>query len=231
MFWSFPKEDLDFDSGEIYLNFISVLLAQSRPPPPASRPAAPAPAASKPSIAVVTNPEVVGIQVETIEVETIESLFAPPSFHHQPNLSYYELETCALHLSLQLKVLERMGWTLLFWQPSDIRIVNKQFYLLVNLQQVVPLHKPDPFYLKLRVPFIFDAEVVAPELLQLTEIPCIIPRSASYYSLGLLCCRLWIGDGVGTGGKSLADLNGTRLDYFIQRCMVADPKQRVCQFV
>ena len=217
MFWSFPKEDLDFDSGEIYLNFISVLLAQSRP----AAPAAPAPA-SRPSIELVTNPEVVGI-----EVETIEPLFAPPSFHHQPNLSYYELETCALHLSLQLKVLERMGWTLLFWQPSDIRIVNKQFYLLVNLQQVVPLHKPDPFYLKLRVPFIFDAEVVAPELLQLTEIPCIIPRSASYYSLGLLCCRLWIGD----GGKSLADLNGTRLDYFIQRCMVADPKQRVCQFV
>jgi hypothetical protein len=219
MFWSFPKEDLDFDSGEIYLNFISVLLAQSRP--------APAPA-SRPSIAVVTNPEVVGI-----EVETIESFFAPPSFqHHQPNLSYYELETCALHLSLQLKVLERMGWTLLFWQPSDIRIVNKQFYLLVNLQQVVPLHKPDPFYLKLRVPFIFDAEVVAPELLQLTEIPCMIARSASYYSLGLLCCRLWVGgDGVGSGGKSLADLNGTRLDYFIQRCMVAVPKQRVCQFV
>jgi len=131
-------------------------------------------------------------------------------------LDYDQLETMAYHLTLQLHFLEEQGMTLLFWRPQDILVVGDgKMYLLANLSQLVPLSEKEPDKLVLKYPAIypFPAECCAPELLTLTELPFITHKNASYYSLGLLCLH----------HLSLEELQGTKLFYFIERCL----KERV----
>ena len=134
-------------------------------------------------------------------------------------LDYDQLETMAYHLTLQLQFLEEQGMTLLFWRPQDILVVDGKMYLLANLSQLVPLSEKEPDKLVLKYPAIypFPAECCAPELLSLTELPFITHKNASYYSLGLLCLH----------HLSLEELQGTKLFYFIERCL----KERVLLYL
>jgi len=136
-----------------------------------------------------------------------------------PQLDYDQLETMAYHLTLQLQFLEEQGMTLLFWRPQDILVVDGKMYLLANLSQLVPLSEKEPDKLVLKYPAIypFPAECCAPELLSLTELPFITHKNASYYSLGLLCLH----------HLSLEELQGTKLFYFIERCL----KERILLYL
>jgi len=151
--------------------------------------------------------------------------FAPTSFAPlTPPLDYPALEQLAFQLTLQLQVMEAHGFTLLFWQPSDILQMNSDsqtIYLLANLSQMVPLHEKDPTQLVLVYPTVYPlpAAYCAPELLKMAALPFRTHRSASYYSLALLCLRL--------GQLSLAKLEGTKLFYFLERCLKAEPSERM----
>jgi hypothetical protein len=154
--------------------------------------------------------------------------FAPTSFAPlTPPLDYPALEQLAFQLTLQLQVMEAHGFTLLFWQPSDIlqinstQMNNETIYLLANLSQMVPLHEKDPTQLVLVYPTVYPlpAAYCAPELLKMAALPFRTHRSASYYSLALLCLRL--------GQLSLAKLEGTKLFYFLERCLKAEPSERM----
>jgi hypothetical protein len=212
MFWSLPNNKLDFNHGEIenenaesniYTELFSLLLSNL--------------VVQKEQTSGTTPKLCTSAAGAGIKATTIESLVDRPSY------TYQDIETLAFHISLQLKVLERHGMTLLFWQPSDIIIIDNHFYFLANLQQLVPLRKEDSTKLVLRYPVIFNPELVAPELLQMQEIPFTTHRSASYYSLGRLCLHLW--------QKPLDAIQGTKLFYFIQRCLAPEPGQRICQVV
>ena len=156
--------------------------------------------------------------------------FAPTSFAPlSPPLDYPALEQLAFQLTLQLQVMEAHGFTLLFWQPSDIlqihmnskQMNNETIYLLANLSQMVPLSKKDSTQLVLVYPTVYPLPAVycAPELLKMAALPFRTHRSASYYSLALLCLRL--------GQLSLAKLEGTKLFYFLERCLKAEPSERM----
>ena len=151
--------------------------------------------------------------------------FAPTSFAPlTPPLDYPALEQLAFQLTLQLQVMEAHGFTLLFWQPSDILQINmnnETIYLLANLSQMVPLAKKDTTQLVLVYPTVYPlpAMYCAPELLKMAALPFRTHRSASYYSLALLCLRL--------GQLSLAKLEGTKLFYFLERCLKAEPSERM----
>ena len=142
--------------------------------------------------------------------------------------TFPELETLAFHLSLQLQALEARGFTLLFWQPSDILVVvlstGQHLYILAHLAQLVSLHKKDTKQLVLNYPtvFPFPRERCAPELLKMDALPFITQRSASYYSLGLLCLGL-----LRFINLSLEEIQGTKLFYFLERCLKEDPAERV----
>jgi hypothetical protein len=145
-------------------------------------------------------------------------------------VDYQGIETLAWQLALQLQALEARGWTLLFWQASDILIVNQgEFYLLANLSQLVPLDKKDKSQLFLVYPTVYPlpAALCAPELYQMASLPFITPRSASYYSLGLLCLSLLLK----YGNLSLERIQGTKLFYFIERCLKLEPSERLCLFL
>ena len=151
-------------------------------------------------------------------------------------LNFPEVEALAFQLSRQLQLLEARGYTLLCWQPSAILVVTFQYrttlyakttlyarttlYVLADLSQYVPLYKKDRSYLILVYPTVFPlpTAVCAPEVVKMDMLPFITHKSASYYSLALLCLH--------AGNLSLANLTGTKLFYFIERCMQPNPKER-----
>ena len=135
-------------------------------------------------------------------------------------MSYMEVETMVLHLIIQLKALEARGCSLLIWQVSDILLVNNKYYLLANLTQLVPMYKKAPDKIVLNYPaiFPFPKESCAPELLQMAALPFITHKSVSYYSLALLCLAKL--------NLSLETLQGTKLFYFLERCLKIEPSER-----
>jgi len=162
-------------------------------------------------------------------------------------LDFAEVEVLAFHLSLQLQALEARAKTLLFWQPSDLLVIQwpnstVKLYLLANLTQLVPLAEKAPTQLVLVYPAVYPlpSESCAPELLKITSLPFLTHRSASYYSLALLCLRLLghkfapatLGhkSAPATLGLDLAALTGTKLFYFLERCLYTDPKERMCLY-
>jgi hypothetical protein len=148
-------------------------------------------------------------------------------------MTFAEVEDLAGQMAAHLAALEARGWTLLFWQPSDLSILsvkalNKKQYVLTNFSQLVPLCKKDPTQLVLVYPAVYPLppERCAPELLKITALPFITHRSASYYSLALLCLELLAPIEVG-----LEELRGTKLFYFLERCLLADPRERRCFYL
>jgi len=155
-------------------------------------------------------------------------------------MNYYaDIETMAFQLSIQLQYLENQGFSLLFWQPSDIMVIHimhkqhsKQttLYLLSNLSQLISLLVNDQSQLRLVYPsvFPFPKERCAPELFNMNSLPFITHRGASYYSLGLLC--LWCLNNL-CENLSLETIQGTKLFYFIERCLKKEPAERVLLYL
>ena len=151
----------------------------------------------------------------------------------QQNMPYSDVETVAFQLTLQLQTLEAQGFSLLFWQPSDILHIRSEpirsepirseainLYILSNLSQLVPLNKKDTKQLVLVYPTVYPlpSERCAPELLKIPVLPFITHRSASYYSLALLCLKQL--------NLSLDKIEGTKLFYFLERCLKETPSER-----
>ena len=137
-------------------------------------------------------------------------------------LDYADVQLMAGQLAMQLRSLEARGCTLLFWQSADILVVDKQFYLIANLAQLVPLHKKNPEMLVLNYPPIssLSGDSCAPELLKIDALPFITHCSASYYSLALLCLKKL--------NLSLDEIQGTKLFYFLERCLKENANERHC---
>jgi len=141
--------------------------------------------------------------------------------------NFFKIDRMVIHLLLQLKTLEEKGFCLLFLQASDIIVINDELYLLANLSQMVPLYKKNKSQFRLVCPTIypFPSEMCAPELLEMKLLPFISHSSASYYSLALLCLTL-----LKRINLSLDDLQGTKLYYFLNRCLKKDPNERLCLY-
>jgi len=140
---------------------------------------------------------------------------------------FVKIDKLVFHLLLQLKSLEEKGFGLLFLQESDIIVINDELYLLANLSQIVPLYKKDNSQFRLVCPTIypFPKEMCAPEILEMNALPFISHHNAIYYSLALLCLRL-----LKCINLSLDDLQGTKLYYFLKRCLKKDPNERLCLY-
>lgn len=180
---------------------------------------------------------VVKIDYEKIDCQTIDSVTLNEEMRDIEN-TYDKIETIAIHLSLQIQLLEKHGFTLLYLLPSDISVITLSFgdvgdvgshntiYLLTNLTNIVPLSKNNSECLVLTYPLVypFPKKVCAPELYNLNVLPFITHRSAIYYSLGLLCLSFFT-------NLSLNNLRDTPLFYFLERCLKKEPTERLCYFV
>jgi len=193
--------------------------------------------------------EFIAVLLKQYMVSNVAILFGPISFGPlQQNMPYSDVETVAFQLTLQLQTLEAQGFSLLFWQPSDILHIRSEairsqpirsepirsehirsepirseainLYILSNLSQLVPLNKKDTKQLVLVYPTVYPlpSERCAPELLKIPVLPFITHRSASYYSLALLCLKQL--------NLSLDKIEGTKLFYFLERCLKETPSER-----
>jgi len=169
-----------------------------------------------------------------IDCQTIDSVTLNEEMRDIEN-TYDKIETIAIHLSLQIQLLEKHGFTLLYLLPSDISVITLSFgdvgshntiYLLTNLTNIVPLSKNNSECLVLTYPLVypFPKKVCAPELYNLNVLPFITHRSVIYYSLGLLCLSFFT-------NLSLNNLRDTPLFYFLERCLKKEPTERLCYFV
>ncbi len=148
----------------------------------------------------------------------------------ESGMDYTEVSEMAFQLSLQLSALEAHGFTLLFWDTRDISVLevkhlSEKLYILTNLEQQVPLDKKDRNQLVLVYPKVYPlpAELCAPELLKMDVLPFRTHRSASYYSLALVCLKMV--------HMPLEKLKGTKLFYFLERCLKSEPSERVCYYL
>jgi len=147
-----------------------------------------------------------------------------------PVWSFAAVDALAFQLALQLRALEARGQTLLFWQSSAIWVLERadrpeKLYLLTDLGQRVALAKKDETQLVLVYPTVYPLppDLCAPELLKINALPFRTHRSASYYSLALMCLRLL--------QLPLPELNGTKLFYFLERCLKTEPNERLCLYL
>jgi hypothetical protein len=148
----------------------------------------------------------------------------------ESGMDYSAVDSMAFQLSLQLRDLEAHGFTLLFWDTRDISVLDikdraEKLYVLTNLAQQVPLDKKDKNKLVLVYPKVFPlpADLCAPEVLKMNALPFLTHRSASYYSLALVCLKLV--------NMPLEKLKGTKLFYFLERCLKISPRERVCYYL
>ena len=142
-------------------------------------------------------------------------------------MTLQEVDAMAFQLTLQLQALEARGFSMLLWQPCDILVVRATppLYILASMAQRVPLHQKDLKQFVMVYPTIYPLprERCAPELLTIDALPFITPRSASYYSLALLClCQL---------NLSLEAIRGTKLFYFLERCLKEEPGERMLLYI
>jgi hypothetical protein len=161
------------------------------------------------------------------KVAKVEDVFTYGANHKSDAANYAAAETMALQLSLQIKALEEMGYSMLFIRPSDILVLDRaggNKFILANLSQRVPLYKKDKSCFLLDYPTVypFPQEVCAPEVIAMAAIPFISPRSATYYSLAVLCLNML--------RMTLDDLQGTKLFYFLERCLKEKPADRSLLF-
>lgn len=144
------------------------------------------------------------------------------------SFSYKQVQDIAFQLSLQIHILEQLGFTMLFLQKSDILVItikDKLFYFIANLSQIVPIYNKSPDYLILKYISVssFPQNVCAPEIYHAKSLPFITHKTAVYYSIGLLCLKLL--------NLSLNNLKGTKLFYFLERSMNSDPSKRSLLFL
>ena len=146
--------------------------------------------------------------VSSVTVAKVEDVFTYGANHKSDAANYAAAETMAVQLSLQIQALEEMGYTMLFIRPSDILVLDRA--------------GDNKFLLDYPTVYPFPKEVCAPEVVAMAAIPFISPRSAAYYSLAVLCLNML--------RMSLDDLQGTKLFYFLERCLKEKPTERQLLF-
>ena len=140
-------------------------------------------------------------------------------------LDYEDGIQLILCLSEQLITLSKYNQELgekygvLFFNLKDIIVLSKNVFLLTNLSKVLPM--TDDNEIILEEPISFDG-FLAPELKGVDSLPFAANPTCAYYSLALLCLKAL---GLEFEG-GLERLKGTKLYFFLQRCLENDPKKR-----
>ena len=112
------------------------------------------------------------------------------------------LPAFSLDYDMDYSMAETMAFSL-----SDKNSTHLATHLVLNYPKIYP----------------FPANCCAPELLKITELPFTTHKSASYYSLALLCLH--------TLNISLDDLQGTKLFHFLERCLHINAEERVLLYL
>ena len=137
-------------------------------------------------------------------------------------LDYNNALRLAMCLGMQLASLISYDKSILFFDESDISVIDDDWYLITSLNQMVSIVSKDTVMLTRPIAF---KGAIPPELQSITTLPVKTNVSSAYYSIGKITLQsLGIGD-------SLDPLEGSSLYFFLQRCLHTDPSKRYFLFI
>jgi hypothetical protein len=144
-------------------------------------------------------------------------------------LDYLHVEKMILDLGVQMLVLAKYQTGLCGLTLDAISVLNEDLFLLTDLQQVRAFKKVKavtaPSLLAFTYPITVtdsDQAFLAPELREKLEakvLPFTTTRSVGYYSLAKLCLAC-------LQLENLEPLQGSKLYYFLERCLQVEPSER-----
>ena len=143
-------------------------------------------------------------------------------------MDYNQVENMIRQVGLQLEVLLlKYKKGILYLNVEDIIVIDRSFFFLRGLENVIGLQKEElliTYPLKIEKA---DEQFIAPELKQkMAEkvLPFKTSLTGVYYSLGKLCLYcLQLED--------LETLNGSKMYYFLERCLKVDPTERYFLYI
>jgi hypothetical protein len=146
-------------------------------------------------------------------------------------------------ISSQMRyLLEDENSVFIGFDPRHILVVNEDTYLYINGEHLEKID--DQENIEIKYPPNSQDYILAPELYEITELPCKINYKCSYYSVGIL--YLYIFNIIETKRIQKIDtndveeinqllknlsINHTKIYYFLQRCLQKNPVNRQILFV
>jgi len=146
------------------------------------------------------------------------------------NLSYHDCLHCLYSLTKQLEyLLEKESACFYTYEPENIIIINRNIYLHLSTSHLVEFKNK-----KLRLNKLFEkTENISPEIKNIKNLPFEINYKTMYYSLGkLLVYFLFDKDKYEEDMKKrMEPIEGTKLYYYLLRCIDENIEKRCLLFI
>ena len=137
-------------------------------------------------------------------------------------LDYHEALRLAICIGINLASLTPLNKSILFLSFDDIYMIDEDWYILSSFNKLVPIISKD--VVMLTKPISFKGNL-APELKNVRSLPFKTNITAVYYSLASLIIEALALE------NNLAPLAGSKLYYFLQRCLAINPEERYFLFI
>ena len=134
-------------------------------------------------------------------------------------LTYSEAVRFVICMGLQLNALAKANYGLAQINPEDIMVINHDWYLLTNFDNISSLKKEQ---IHITQPFNTN-NFSAPELENINTLPAEIHHTSSYYSIAMICVYSL---GLSYQDEDLNKLLPSPLYFFLQRCFATNPSDR-----
>jgi hypothetical protein len=139
-------------------------------------------------------------------------------------------------LSKQINILSSNGFSYIGFDLDDILVINKNTFLIINSEYILPLQKNENimkiYFPPNKLPYFSN-----PELINMSTLPGTIYIQSLYYSIGVLVIfslfneYLLVANEIkdwNTIDKSLLNkIKNTKIYWFLKRCLEDDPKKRI----
>jgi serine/threonine protein kinase len=177
--------------------------------------------------------------------ETESVVFLAESVHslkeyllNRKSLSYQDCIKLIEDLSKQISYLKYLQHGIIGIDMNDILVIDDHTFVFIGEGNLYPLNEEGNIniYSPISKPYF-----MSPEVLELTKIPAEISYKVSYYSLGVLVVyfllhRYWFaGNKVpGTAEEEdeiLKPIQGTKMYWFLKRCLNKDMSKRELLFI
>jgi hypothetical protein len=139
-------------------------------------------------------------------------------------MNYEEVELLILQIGQQMMVLEKYKKGIFFLNLTDIIVIDEKFFLLDSLDHVLNRYKQEQLLLSYPMKFTkADERFLAPELKGgLKTLPFYTSVTVGYYSLAKLCIYCLALD----DENNLDPLKGSKMFFFLSRCLQVKPEER-----
>lgn len=161
-------------------------------------------------------------------------------YQHSKPINIYKM---IFDISTQMRyLLEEEHSVFIGFDPRHVLVLNDDIYLYINGDCLEKIDENEN--IEIKCPPNSEDYIIAPELYEITELPCKLNYKCSYYSVGIMYLQMFkIMETKNTQKidtrdveeiaellKSLS-INNTKIFYFLQRCLQKNPKNRQIFFV